>query len=150
MPIILFDIDGTLVRTGGAGKAAMESALVEAFGVKELHDKVPYSGRTDVAIGRDLLHGPYVQRYGGEDGLPGTEGAFLACSFWYAEALARCGRLEQAAELMDRLVALANDVGLYSEEIDPVTGAFLGNMPQALSHLALISAACAINEQDQR
>jgi phosphoglycolate phosphatase-like HAD superfamily hydrolase len=55
MPIILFDIDGTLVRTGGAGKAAMESALVEAFGVTELRDGVPYSGRTDVAIGRDLL-----------------------------------------------------------------------------------------------
>lgn len=55
MPIILFDIDGTLVRTGGAGKAAMESALAEAFGVKELRDEVPYSGRTDVAIGRDLL-----------------------------------------------------------------------------------------------
>lgn len=55
MPIILFDIDGTLVRTGGAGKAAMESALAEAFGVAELHDKVPYSGRTDTAIGGDLL-----------------------------------------------------------------------------------------------
>jgi phosphoglycolate phosphatase len=55
MPIILFDIDGTLVRTGGAGKAAMESALVTAFGVTELRDEVPFSGRTDVAIGRDLL-----------------------------------------------------------------------------------------------
>ena len=55
MPIILFDIDGTLVRTGGAGKAAMESGLVAAFGVKELRDEVPYSGRTDVAISRDLL-----------------------------------------------------------------------------------------------
>lgn len=55
MPIVLFDIDGTLVRTGGAGKAAMESALVTAFGVTELRDEVPYSGRTDVAIGRDLL-----------------------------------------------------------------------------------------------
>ncbi len=55
MPIILFDIDGTLVRTGGAGKAAMESALRAAFGVSELRDEVPYSGRTDVAIGRDLL-----------------------------------------------------------------------------------------------
>ena len=55
MPIILFDIDGTLVRTGGAGKFAMESALVSAFGVAELRDEVPYSGRTDVAITRDLL-----------------------------------------------------------------------------------------------
>ena len=55
MPVILFDIDGTLVRTGGAGKSAMESALVDAFGVKELRDEVPYSGRTDTAITRDLL-----------------------------------------------------------------------------------------------
>lgn len=55
MPIVLFDIDGTLVRTGGAGKAAMEGALVAAFGVTELRDEVTYSGRTDVAIGRDLL-----------------------------------------------------------------------------------------------
>ena len=55
MPIILFDIDGTLVRTGGAGKAAMEAGLVAAFGVPELRDEVPYSGRTDVAICRDLL-----------------------------------------------------------------------------------------------
>ena len=55
MPIVLFDIDGTLVRTGGAGKAAMEAGLVAAFGAVELRDEVPYSGRTDVAIGRDLL-----------------------------------------------------------------------------------------------
>lgn len=55
MPIILFDIDGTLVRTGGAGKAAMEAGLVSAFAVSELRDEVPYSGRTDVAITRDLL-----------------------------------------------------------------------------------------------
>jgi phosphoglycolate phosphatase len=55
MPIILFDIDGTLVRTGGAGKAAMEAALRDAFGIAELRDEVPYSGRTDRAIARDLL-----------------------------------------------------------------------------------------------
>ncbi len=55
MPIILFDIDGTLIRTGGAGKAAMETALREAFGLTEIDDSVPYSGRTDRAIGRDLL-----------------------------------------------------------------------------------------------
>ena len=96
------------------------------------------------AIGRELTDGPFVHRYRGEDGLPGTEGAFVACSFWLVEALARCGQVHRAADLMDRLVGLANDVGLYSEEIDPRTGAFLGNMPQALSHLSLVSAACAI------
>ena len=78
------------------------------------------------------------------DGLPGGEGAFLACSFWLADALHMTGRTKEARELFERLVGLANDVGLLSEEYDPVAGVQLGNFPQAFSHIGLVNTALAL------
>ena len=99
------------------------------------------------AIAEDLTENGYVLRYRTDetdDGLSGKEGTFLICSFWLVSALAIIGELQQARDLMERLLRIASPLGLYAEEFDADTGRHLGNFPQAFSHLALIEAAARI------
>ncbi len=104
---------------------------------------------TTSAIERELMHGDLVLRYHTtetKDGLPPGEGVFLACSFWFADNLVLQGRYDDARRLFQRLLALANDVGLLSEEYDPETQRLVGNFPQAFSHLALINTALNLSD----
>jgi GH15 family glucan-1,4-alpha-glucosidase len=99
---------------------------------------------TVAAIEKKLIRDGFVLRYStetGADGLPGTEGAFLACSFWLADNYAFAGRMDDAEELFDRLLGLRNHLGLLSEEYEPSLKRQIGNFPQAFSHLALIFTA---------
>jgi len=103
------------------------------------------------AVRRELTNDGFVERYPTRagvsvDGLPGREGAFLLCTFWLADALAMVGRRDEAAALFERLVGLANDVGLLAEEYDPVSRRMLGNFPQAFSHVGLVNTALNLSE----
>lgn len=103
---------------------------------------------TVAAVRRELsAGGPLLYRYPpGRDGLPGGEGAFLPCSFWLVQALAVTGEVDAAGDLFADLIGRGTSLGLYAEEMDPVTGRHLGNFPQALTHAALVQAALALRE----
>jgi GH15 family glucan-1,4-alpha-glucosidase len=126
-----------------AGAKTLDAAVLR--GARMRWDRVsPERLRRTVDVIREQLDaggGLLWRRTGNID----REGAFAACSFWLVEALARRGDVDEAASLFERLLTYENDVGLLAEEIDPSTGAFLGNFPQALSHLALINAGSAIH-----
>nr|WP_152762310.1 glycoside hydrolase family 15 protein [Paraburkholderia franconis] len=104
------------------------------------------------AIEKHLVHDGLVLRYRTtevDDGLPPGEGTFLACSFWMVDNLALQGRVEQAREMYERLLALANDVGLLAEEYDPVSARLVGNFPQGFSHVALVHTGLNLMKHEQ-
>jgi GH15 family glucan-1,4-alpha-glucosidase len=112
----------------------------------------PRVGSTVAAIEKGLLRDGFVLRYGtqhGADGLPGSEGAFLACSFWLADNYAFVGRLRDAEDLFERLLGLRNHLGLLAEEYEPSLRRQIGNFPQAFSHLALVASAQIIESVSQ-
>ena len=105
------------------------------------------------AVTAELGNDGFVRRYStdsGEDGQSGTEGTFLACSFWLVEALAAAGRADQAREVFQRLLGVANDLGLFAEEYEPGQQRQLGNFPQAYSHVGLVNAALALQHAGQQ
>ena len=133
---------GAFVQSYGSTQLDASALLIPLVGFLPPSD---HRVRSTVAeIGRHLMHDGFVLRYDTRrtrDGLKGREGAFLACSFWYADNLVLVGRPDEARELFERLLSLRNDVGLLAEEYDVPTGRMVGNFPQAFSHVALINTA---------
>jgi len=125
------------------GSAQLDASLLLIPQVGFLPARDPRMVATIKAIERELVQDGLVMRYRtvGQDGLPPGEGTFLACSFWLADCYVLLGRVTEARALFERLLALRNDVGLLSEEYDPVRQRLCGNFPQAFSHVGLINTA---------
>ena len=137
---------GTYTRSYGSPD--IDAALLILPGLDfDPADSARVRGTIDAITGDLDAGAPLLYRYPpGHDGLPGTEGAFLPCSFWLVQALARSGRAAEAHALFRDLIALASPIGLYAEEMDPLTHHHLGNYPQALTHAALAQAALALRD----
>jgi GH15 family glucan-1,4-alpha-glucosidase len=136
---------GAFTQSYGSENLDASVLVIPHYGFLPAHD--PRMVGTVAAIEKGLMRDGFVLRYAtesGADGLPGTEGAFLACSFWLAENYAYAGRIDEAEALFDRLLGLRNHLGLYSEEYDPKLQRQIGNFPQAFTHLAFISTAHVI------
>ena len=132
------DPAGALVQAYGypVPDAALLTTLLLAFPVP-----IETLQATVDSVERHLRDGIFVHRYLGDDGLPGSEGAFLICSFWLVDALLYLDRGEEADALFRQLLKCGNDVGLFAEEFDRDNNELLGNFPQAFTHLGLIGAA---------
>jgi GH15 family glucan-1,4-alpha-glucosidase len=130
----------------GAFKQSYERAVLDASNLLlPMQEFLPFDDpRVRQNLDRTLdalTENGMVHRYEADDGVAGGEGAFNLCTFWLVDALALSGRVEEAEGVLDRMARSSNHLGLYSEQIDPTSGAFLGNFPQAFSHLGLINSS---------
>jgi GH15 family glucan-1,4-alpha-glucosidase len=142
---------GSFTQTFGCHELDASLLLIPEVGFLPVED--PRVAGTIAAIERELVEDGFVRRYRthpGVDGLEPGEGAFLACSFWLADVYIRQARIEEAEALVERLLALRNDLGLLSEEYDTVRGEQTGNFPQAFSHLSLVRTVLNLERQRQR
>ncbi|HEX8132484.1 MAG TPA: glycoside hydrolase family 15 protein, partial [Actinomycetes bacterium] len=137
---------GRGVFTQAFGRPELDAALLLLPAVGFVAWDDPRMRRTAEWVRRELEVDGLLLRYRTPDGLEGAEGAFVACTFWLAECLARQGRTTQARAAFARASATANDLGLFAEEFHPATGTLLGNFPQALTHLSHIAAAVALQQ----
>ncbi len=134
--------------TQSYGSPALDASLLLIPRVGFLPASDPRVQGTIDAVQRELTEDGLVRRYQtteSDDGVPGGEGMFLACSFWLVDALHLAGRQHEATRLFERLLTLRNDVGLLSEEWDPATGRQLGNTPQAFSHFPLVTSGLQLH-----
>ncbi len=141
---------GAFVQAYGSDQVDASALLIPAVGFLPPVDARVRS--TIEAVERRLMSNGLVMRYDtavSTDGLPGGEGAFLACSFWLADAYVLLGQRDDARKLFERLLSLRNDLGLLSEEYDPVAKRLLGNFPQAFSHIALVNTAHNIERPEK-
>jgi GH15 family glucan-1,4-alpha-glucosidase len=129
---------------GHAGSDELDASLLLMARTGFIDGKDPRFAQTIKAIRAELAEGPLLYRFSGAREI---EGAFVACSFWLIDALVRSGHPCEARKLWRELTSRVSDLGLLAEEIDPATGAFLGNLPQGLSHLSLLNAAALLDEQ---
>jgi GH15 family glucan-1,4-alpha-glucosidase len=136
------------VQSFGSDELDASNLLIPLVGFLPFDD--PRVKNTIDATIRYLCDGPFVYRYRTDDGLPGDEGAFLLCSFWLVDCLTLSGRTDEAQELFLKLMGFANHLGLFAEEIDPSTGDFLGNFPQAFTHIGFISSALYLGKASGR
>ena len=142
--------DGWFPQYTGGTAADASCLLIPAMGL--IPPDHPITLATIAEVRRQLETDGLVHRYkqkDATDGLAGTEGAFLLCSFWLLDALIHSRQLQEARSLLEKLISLSNDVGLYAEEVDEHTGEALGNFPQAFTHMALVTSCAHLTAAEQ-